>query len=272
MTKAEASQFIKQLEILFDSVRLVDVPEASEVFLGPDGEERRPCRCRSHWEREQGCAGCICSEALAGNTRVSRFEPAAGEIHYITAAPLKIGEKLVVVEATSAIGAGSGDGAAGSAEGEEFYLDSVTRIYNRKYYEEQLKDLEYEAVGLLDVDGFGSVNRTYGFSTGDQVLLAVADVLTACVRDIDAVIRYGGDEFMVIFCSIPKERLFDRLEDIRRAVEKISLPDHPFLRVSASVGGVYCAGKDPSRAVWEAGRLLSEAKLSGNCVRVDEEE
>ena len=44
MTKAEASQFIKQLEILFDSVRLVNVPEASEVFLGPDGEERRRCR------------------------------------------------------------------------------------------------------------------------------------------------------------------------------------------------------------------------------------
>ncbi len=275
MTRSEAAQFMKQLEIMFDRVRLVDAAHAAELSFGADGEvSRRPCRCRKLWEREQGCAGCICMEVLREKRRVSRFEPASGEIYYVTGAYVEVEGEPLTVEAVSApggSGAFSGQTDAGSRD-ESFYLDSVTRIYNRRYYEEQLKDLEYEAVGILDVDGFGSINRSYGFAVGDQVLHEVADVLLACVRDIDAVVRYGGDEFLIIFCSIPRERLRDRLEDIREAVAGISLPDHPFLRISASIGGFYCAGEDPSRAVWEAGRLLCEAKLSGDCVKVEQEE
>jgi len=87
------------------------------------------------------------------------------------------------------------------------WRDDLTGLYNRRYFQERLKDLLEEArrdrrrvtVLLFDIDDFKTYNDRYGHATGDDLLREVAQLLTHCTREHDVVVRYGGDEFAVIF-------------------------------------------------------------------------
>jgi diguanylate cyclase (GGDEF)-like protein len=100
--------------------------------------------------------------------------------------------------------------------------DSLTGLYNHRYFHERLRaelqrvsrTHEDMAVLMLDIDDFKRVNDVFGHGTGDQVLVALADVLRASVRGADAVCRLGGEEFGVIMISSGAEsaqRLAGRL-------------------------------------------------------------
>lgn len=84
------------------------------------------------------------------------------------------------------------------------YTDSLTEVYNRRYYDEQFRDSDdIEAVVVIDVDSFKHINDHYGHHAGDIVLRRIAKTVSSCVRKTDAVIRYGGDEFVIIFHRLP---------------------------------------------------------------------
>lgn len=84
------------------------------------------------------------------------------------------------------------------------YTDSLTEVYNRRYYDEQFRDSDdIEAVVVIDVDSFKHINDRYGHHAGDIVLRRIAKTVSSCVRKTDAVIRYGGDEFVIIFHRLP---------------------------------------------------------------------
>ena len=100
------------------------------------------------------------------------------------------------------------------------------------------------------------------------MLRMVVDTILSCVRGTDAVVRYGGDEFVVVFWNIPREVFAMRLEVIRSAVERLRLPDHPDARISVSIGGVYCMDEGSEDALLEADRLLYVAKHEKNSVQI----
>ena len=86
------------------------------------------------------------------------------------------------------------------------YVDSLTNVYNRRYYDECIKDANNsEALAVIDVNNFKQINDNFGHAAGDSVLQSIAKTITSCVRKTDAVIRYGGDEFVIIFNSIPTD-------------------------------------------------------------------
>ena len=82
---------------------------------------------------------------------------------------------------------------------EKLYRDPLTGIYNRRYYEEVArKTIGPAGVALMDVDDFKICNDTYGHYAGDMALKTVANTIQSCIRKSDLLIRYGGDEFLLV--------------------------------------------------------------------------
>ncbi len=122
------------------------------------------------------------------------------------------------------------------------YLDDLTHLYNVRYLD---VTLDREVGGgrpftllFLDLDHFKAVNDQHGHLSGSRLLVEVARVLRSCVRDEDVVVRYGGDEYVVLLVGIDSGGGLKVAERVRRAIE-----DHRYLsregarvRVTASIG------------------------------------
>ena len=148
----------------------------------------------------------------------------------------------------------------------ELSRDVLTHAYNRSFFESQLLQLmEADGVLLLDLDHFGTINETYGRQAGDIAIRTVVGAVSACVRSSsDALVRYGDDEFLLLFHHIPANIFAQRAEEIRASVEAIRLTDYPDLRLTVSLGGVY--GACPIEpAIVQAETLLHDAKQTRNC-------
>lgn len=123
------------------------------------------------------------------------------------------------------------------------YMDSLTNVYNRRYYDEFFQSADdIQAMVVIDVDNFKHINDNYGHDVGDIVLQSIAQTILSCVRKTDVVIRYGGDEFVIIFFSIPGDIFEQSLERITHSVDSLIINGHPELHTSVSIGGAYGIG------------------------------
>jgi diguanylate cyclase (GGDEF)-like protein len=125
-------------------------------------------------------------------------------------------------------------------------VDILTGVYNRSYLKEMEKtlDLKKVAVAIVDIDFFKKVNDTYGHNYGDLVLRSVAKKLMLYSRSYDVVIRYGGEEFVVIFKNYDgynsKKEIKNIVSVTKRLQRKISTNtirlDNIEIKVAVSVG------------------------------------
>lgn len=148
------------------------------------------------------------------------------------------------------------------------YTDSLTGTYNRRYYDDYIQNAEdIQAAVMIDVDNFKYINDNYGHDAGDMVLHSIAQTILSCVRRSDAVIRYGGDEFAVIFYQIPEETFETKLERMRYLVETLSVNEYPNIHMSISVGGAY--GTKRAKELFKiADRMMYQSKLTKNQVNI----
>ena len=154
---------------------------------------------------------------------------------------------------------------------EELYKDPLTGAYNRRYYEEVVrKSVGPAGVALLDVDDFKICNDTYGHHAGDVALEAAAKAIQSCIRSSDLLIRYGGDEFLLVLPGIPGDFLQTKLEQIRTATQMTSVPGYSHFRLSLSIGGAIQSLADPmENIVRRADWLMYQAKCRKNAVMVE---
>ena len=119
---------------------------------------------------------------------------------------------------------------------------------------------------LIDLDHFKSINDDYGHDAGDIVLRHVGAALRQATRQKDSVLRYGGEEFVVVLPDVAEQ---DALQAAWRICEslrlKVALPDGRMLKVSASVGGAHWtqAQGPVDFALKQADESLYDAKRSG---------
>ncbi len=109
--------------------------------------------------------------------------------------------------------------------------DSLTNLYNRRYFEERLTGETQRAfyggtslsLIMIDIDHFKKINDTFGHTEGDKVLQEIASLLKNSVRKKDTVARYGGEEFVLILPEAGLEEATMIAERIRRLVEQTPL-------------------------------------------------
>lgn len=152
------------------------------------------------------------------------------------------------------------------------HLDSLTGVANRYALNEYIKLLENQptqfsetCLMVIDIDHFKQVNDVYGHLMGDQVIQFVAEKLKENIRTSDLLVRYGGDEFIVLIENVGMERALKIAEKIRseiyeaKSVDNVRCPD---LKVSISIG-VAIGGTSWMALLEKADRALFQAKEQG---------
>ncbi len=160
------------------------------------------------------------------------------------------------------------------------FIDDISGLYNHRYLDialdREMKRVEryssHLAVLFIDVDSFKQVNDVHGHLVGSQVLAEFGSLLKKTVRDVDIVIRYGGDEYTVILvettCVIAKLVA----ERIRRHVEAhhFSSNEGHIIRLTCSIGYACCPDDTASKEVLleMADKAMYVGKTSGkNCIQ-----
>ncbi len=154
-------------------------------------------------------------------------------------------------------------------------LDPLTGIYNRRFgfkrLEEELNRAERNrtalAVLMLDLDHFKRINDTYGHLTGDKVLIRSTNICRDILREGDVLLRYGGEEFVVVLPGASLHDARDVAERIRFAISQSKVPfGDQVLEVTASIGIAATSGQTPITAealVAQADTRLYMAKSTG---------
>jgi diguanylate cyclase len=158
----------------------------------------------------------------------------------------------------------------------ESLLDPLTKIYNRKHFDEGLLKAFNEAsetgeplsLMLIDIDHFKRFNDTWGHQTGDQVLRLVAMTLKSNIKGKDIAARYGGEEFAAVLPSTDLEGAIIVADNIRKAVQAKDLlkrsTNEKLGRITASFGVAICHPDDsPASLIERADKCLYAAKAAG---------
>lgn len=162
---------------------------------------------------------------------------------------------------------------AAQSEQTSSMIDSLTNVFNRSFLRELLEgeiaraERNKRPLGLImcDLDNFKQVNDRYGHLMGDYVLAQMAGILKSCVRGSDFVVRYGGDEFLVVLsetdepgAQIVKGRIVQKVAEWDRANRVGDTP------VSVSLGLVlHTPGQTAEQLVAEADARMYASKHAG---------
>lgn len=246
-TRVTGENFIAMRSI-FDVVRLVDPTDCQVLNIREDGDV--VCsgkKCYEIWNRAEPCKNCTSSKALSNKNWMTKLEVREGRIYSVLSRYVKCGEKDCVLEVALCMedAAERGRNEVGylpdSVTLQTYYRDTLTAAYSRAYFDNFKPNLETaKGVAVLDVDRFKQINDTYGHMAGDAALRHISAVVRSCIRDSDVLIRYGGDEFLLIFREIGEYAFTEKLKRIKQAVSESVVEEYPQIRLGISVGGAYC--------------------------------
>ena len=152
--------------------------------------------------------------------------------------------------------------------------DHLTGTFNRRYLDKYLNELKEPAdqqtqilsVVMLDIDNFKDINDHWGHLAGDEVLKLLSAIMKEFVREPESVIRYGGDEFVIILPGIPAQTALIIAERIRRSVEKRGIPmidKNGCCTISAGISEWNKSDMDLSMVINNADSALYVAKMNG---------
>jgi diguanylate cyclase (GGDEF)-like protein len=154
------------------------------------------------------------------------------------------------------------------------FIDPLTEVYNRRALDELSSKYMRRAqrlekpltILLIDTDRFKEINTRFGHLTGDFVIAEISTLLQSAVRGSDAVVRYGGDEFLVILADAPLEGAKIAIHRIEKLVEDWNRAEHlRDFELSLSIGASeWAANKGLDELLTEADRNMYAAKEARN--------
>ena len=252
LTKKQAEEMLVYLGDLFTEVRLLDIEAVKHL-------EKNSLSLRAFWEKCQKTRLEYIDSRVC--QKISRYVEIDGQPHVV--------EILNVLDVTTESSENAREQLTAKVRGydEELYLDALTGAYNRRYYENRIRKVRGHAgVAMIDLDDFKLYNDTCGHNAGDLVLNTVVGIIRGCIRKTDILIRYGGDEFLLILPDVDEEIFSKKLKQIRDMVCEAEVPGYTRLRLTVSIGGVLADNETIESAVARADGLMYQAKNRKNMI------
>ena len=252
LTKKQAEEMLVYLGDLFTEVRLLDIEAVKHL-------EKNSLSLRAFWEKCQKTRLEYIDSRVC--QKISRYVEIDGQPHVV--------EILNVLDVTTESFENVREQLTAKLRGydEELYLDALTGAYNRRYYENRIRKVRGHAgVAMIDLDDFKLYNDTCGHNAGDLVLNTVVGSIRGCICKTDILIRYGGDEFLLILQDVDEEIFSKKLKQIRDMVCEAEVPGYARLRLTVSIGGVLADNETIESAVARADGLMYQAKNRKNMI------
>lgn len=266
-----------EMEILgnvFSAVRLLSEDEVGARTKNCESK-RVVGDCFEVWNRRSACRNCISYRALTEKRQFTKIEKTKEGVFQVIADYREVDGKPCVMEMITGFDENMVVDYADEDECaeplakyfEKTYTDVLTETYNRRYYEEFLAGKELNGgIAMIDLDDFKLYNDLFGHGVGDAVLKAVVAAVKSCVRFTDKVVRYGGDEFLIVVPGVKEEAFRRCLSDICDSVKATVVDDYPAIKPSVSVGGIVCRGETIKNAAVKADEFMYIAKQKKDCV------
>lgn len=277
MTVEQMEQLMRQLEMVFDVVRLVE-PVNSQVCIIENGRisGAQPYTCHKIWEKTGLCQNCVSRRALFEQKRFSKYEFIGEDVYQVMVQPFLIAAgnspaRLLVLEMVNLATDQTLFEACGkqeliekiSATNARVYTDPLTGTYNRRFFAEGafMRDRRFSLQGdvafvMLDLQGFKRINDQAGHGQGDRVLRQVGRVLTQVVGEDAYAIRMGGDEFLIVSPGMAAEEVPVYIQMLAQALRNIPAQEGD-AGVEGDFGFAHTAAFRYEKAFVE--RLLEEA-------------
>ena len=276
MTMQEAERKMESLREVFQVVRLVD----GKMLMDREkrinaGDLSETCQCYSFWKKTRNARTDSSLLALKEQTQKIKFEFLDLQVFQMISRYVEIDGRPYVMEMIQNLDESIQIDQEGydklisklSGYNEKLYTDVMTGIYNRRFFEEKIKNMEDEAgIAVIDLDDFKLHNDTYGHSAGDAALITTANIIKKYIRKTDILIRYGGDEFLLILPSIKKHIFEDKLKLIREKIHDAVVPKYEKMQLSVSIGGAVFREGNIEDAIASADRQMYIAKNYKNMV------
>lgn len=270
ITRQQAAEEAKMLEKVFDVVRFLEGDFFEQMQDDPRiGVKIGMCQCYDFWKKNKPCENCTSMKAYAEKKQKTKLEFLDADVFLVISRYLEIDDEACVMELVkhlendTLIDTDGRDKLVGKLKGyqDKLYIDPVTGVYNRRYFEDEIRNMQNSAgVAMIDLDDFKLYNDIYGHDMGDQVLCIIADVIKDCIRKTDKLIRYGGDEFLLILSDMVRGTLRGKLLQIQEAIENATIPNCSRLKLTASIGGVISEDGQIDEAIAKADQLMYKAK------------
>ena len=275
MTMQQAQMEMELYKKVFTVVRLLDKREFRLEENDNPGGDMELCHCYDFWKKEKPCTYCIAARAFEEKSVRTKLEYLDSDIYQVTARYVEIDGQPYVMELLRKmdeeflVDLENRDRLMEklSRYNEKLYQDALTGVYNRRYYEDRIKKMTASVgVAMIDMDDFKIYNDTYGHNAGDLALITTVEAIRHCIRKNDILIRYGGDEFLLVLQGISETMFREKLKQIRTEIYNANVPTYSRLQLSASIGGVMSAGRTVEETVMEADKFMYLAKNRKNTV------
>ena len=279
MTQKQADRLVEHLKNIFMYVRVLRPDEIGDFII--DEENGKLCECYTVWNKAMPCLNCISEKALREKSQKSKLECIASNVYQVIARYVEIEGEPCVIEMINRLD----DETLMDSEGrqnlvsklnsysEELYRDALTGVFNRRYFEDQIRDASFCCgVAMIDLDDFKLYNDTYGHNAGDMALDTIVKTVNRCTRRTDRLIRLGGDEFLLVLPEMDEENFVQKLKQIQSQIHEAQVPGYSKMRLSVSVGGVLTRDETIGEAAMRADQLMYLAKQRKNMVVTEKDQ
>lgn len=257
----------KAFHDVFSVVRLVN-PKTSIVYeMTEDGSlVETPVHCYEIWGRETSCDNCSSGKALENKNWSGKLEVMHGKIYTVLSKYVRVAGQDCILEIAFCINEHANEKPDTPCSDTpnlylmNFYRDALTMAYSRMYLEDFMPNFENaDGIAILDIDNFKAINDTYGHQFGDIALRFISETINECMGEGGILIRYGGDEFLIIFPKISEDGFYNKINEIKETISNSVLESCKELRFEVSIGGVYKV-KPLMDAIAKADQAMYEEK------------